>query len=119
MQECTQPTAAATACAPTARLPARSHNGIEVLEGLGSLVHLKILDVANNRIKRLEGLEALQVGGRCGLQEVAGPGSQADAQLRLPCRTPVQQPSTHLPSLVRIITHTNHPLPPRTRPPAD
>jgi hypothetical protein len=40
-----------------------SHNGIEQLEGLGQLVNLKILDIANNRIKRLEGLEALQV--RC------------------------------------------------------
>ena len=44
------------------RPPARSHNGIEQLEGLGALVNLKILDVANNRIKRLEGLETLQVG---------------------------------------------------------
>ena len=45
-----------------------SHNGIEELEGLDQLVNLKILDIANNRIKRLEGLEALQVhallGGR-------------------------------------------------------
>lgn len=38
-----------------------SHNGIEQLEGLGALTRLKILDIANNRIQRLEGLETLQV----------------------------------------------------------
>jgi hypothetical protein len=43
-----------------------SHNGIEQLEGLHQLVNLKILDIANNRIKRLEGLEALQVCCRAG-----------------------------------------------------
>lgn len=42
-----------------------SHNGIEQLEGLESLVNLKILDVANNRIRRLEGLGTLQA--RAGL----------------------------------------------------
>lgn len=48
---------------PLLCLPARrSHNGIEQLEGLGSLANLKILDIANNRIRRLEGLEVLQVG---------------------------------------------------------
>ena len=49
-------------CAPAPR--PRSHNGIEQLEGLGGLVSLKILDVANNRIRRLEGLDALQVRPR-------------------------------------------------------
>ena len=47
---------------PTSRpSAARSHNGIERLEGAERLISLKILDVANNRIQRLEGLDALQV----------------------------------------------------------
>ena len=36
-----------------------SHNGIESLDPVSGLVNLRILDVANNRIKSLEGLEWL------------------------------------------------------------
>jgi hypothetical protein len=37
-----------------------SHNGISELKGLGHCPGLKILDVGNNRIKVLEGLDSLE-----------------------------------------------------------
>lgn len=90
-----------------------SHNGIEQLEGLGALVNLKILDVANNRIRTLEGLDSLQAGAGRGAElavaELAGaagsmalapqaagsscrerhPGAPPPAQPPLPAAAPV------------------------------
>ena len=37
-----------------------SHNGLDSLAGVGGLVNLRVLDVSNNRITAIEGLEELK-----------------------------------------------------------
>ena len=36
-----------------------SHNGISTIEGLSQLANLRLLDLSNNRLEKVQGLDAL------------------------------------------------------------